>query len=702
MRETIQPKNQCRQLQPMRPRTIAEDSEQANDEPTNGPTNAAVAEVSQQEHEEQRQLVLERQMDAKYGPRTSSYGFRPRRPRSYAHLHVMTQAVAEPLAGTMLTQYSVKRGLKEFGEAGADAVVKELQQLHDRGVMTPKMASELSGEEKRGALQYLMFLKKKRDGVIKGRGCADGRKQREHLGKEDTTSPTVTTEGLMLSCMIDAKERRDVATADIPGAFMQTDLNEKVHMRLDGAMAELLLKIDAKLYRKYLVQHGNKSVMYVELQKALYGTLDASLLFWKELTRTLEGWGFKRNPYDWCVMNKTIDGHQCTVLWHVDDLKISHVDSGVVDKVLRDIDDKYGKEAPITQTRGKVHEYLGMTLDYREDGVVKVTMVDYINKMLTELPTDMNGVAPSPAANHLFKVNDSDPKKLDKDTSDMFHRNVAKLLFLSKRARPDIQTSVAFLCTRVKEPDHDDYKKLARVMKYLRGTRTLPLRLKADDSGVMKWWVDGSFAVHPDMRSHTGGTMSLGKGSPINTSTRQKLNTKSSTETELVAVDDVMPQILWSRSFLEAQGYKVSDNVVYQDNQSAMLLERNGKRSSSKRTRHIDIRYFFVTDRIESKEMRVEYCPTGDMVADFFTKPLQGAAFRKFRDTILNVNERDLKELLEMNLSDEHLANKVSHHRSVLGTNDETNDGDGKRRTDDLNVDHRSEEADGWTVVQRR
>jgi hypothetical protein len=116
-----------------------------------------------------------------------------------------------------------------------------------------------------------------------------------------------------------------------------------------------------------------------------------------------------------------------------------------------------------------------MTLDYREDGVVKVTMVDYINKMLAELPTDMNGVAPSPAANHLFKVNDSDPKKLEKDTSDMFHRNVAKLLFLSKRARPDIQTSVAFLCTRVKEPDHDDYKKLARVMKYLRGTRTLPL-----------------------------------------------------------------------------------------------------------------------------------------------------------------------------------------------------------------------------------
>ena len=82
----------------------------------------------------------------------------------------------------MLTQYSVKKGLKVFGEAGADAVVKELQQLHDRGVMTPKMKDELSQSERRSALQYLMFLKQKRSGQIKGRGCADGRKQREHSG----------------------------------------------------------------------------------------------------------------------------------------------------------------------------------------------------------------------------------------------------------------------------------------------------------------------------------------------------------------------------------------------------------------------------------------------------------------------------------------------------------------------------------------
>jgi hypothetical protein len=277
-------------------------------------------------------------------------------------------------------------------------------------------------------------------------------------------------------------------------------------------------------------------------------------------------------------MNKMIEGKQCTVLWHVDNLKILHKDMKVVDKILDDVDKKYGKEAPITRTQGKVHKYLGMTIDYREKSVVKITIIDYINNMLGELPANMNGTALSPAANHLFQVNMTDPKKLDKDTADMFHKNVAKLLFLCNRARPDIQTATAFLCSRVKEPDVDDYKKLAWTMKYQQGTKTLPLRLETDDSGCIKWWIDCLFAVHPNMRQDPHqGMMSLGKGSPYSTSTWQKLNIKSLTETELVVVDDIMPQIIWSRNFLKAQGYGITDNVVFQDNQSAMLLEKNGK-----------------------------------------------------------------------------------------------------------------------------
>ena len=102
-----------------------------------------------------------------------------------------------------------------------------------------------------------------------------------------------------------------------------------------------------------------------------------------------------------------------------------------------------------------------------------------------------------------------------------------------------------------------------------------------------------------------------------------------------------MPQVLWTRCFLRAQGYDAVDSIVYQDNQSAILLEKNGQASSGKRTRHINIRYFFVKDRIDKGEVRVEYCPTKRMIADYFTKPLQGTQFQVMRDLILNINPRE-------------------------------------------------------------
>ena len=195
--------------------------------------------------------------------------------------------------------------------------------------------------------------------------------------------------------------------------------------------------------------------------------------------------------------------------------------------------------------------------------------------MLTDLPADMDGMATTPAAEHLFKINET-PTYLDEKEAMFFHHNVAKLLFLCKRARPDMQTVIAFLSTHVQHLDHDDYKKLERAMKYLQKTITLPLTLEADDLQLVHWWIDGAFATHRDMRSPTGGAMSLGKGVIYGTSTHQKQNTRSSTEAELVAVNDCMSQVLWTHYFLDAQGYNINYCIVYQDNKRAILLEQNG------------------------------------------------------------------------------------------------------------------------------
>ena len=112
--------------------------------------------------------------------------------------------------------------------------------------------------------------------------------------------------------------------------------------------------------------------------------------------------GFEVNPYDWCCMNKVTNGKQCTILWHVDDLKISHMDSDVVTSILDEINDWYGEISPLTITRGMIHDYLGMTIDFSNPGQVKFTMIDYIDDFLQELHDHMRGTATTPAAAHIF------------------------------------------------------------------------------------------------------------------------------------------------------------------------------------------------------------------------------------------------------------------------------------------------------------
>ena len=126
------------------------------------------------------------------------------------------------------------------------------------------------------------------------------------------------------------------------------------------------------------------------------------------------------------------------------------------------------------------------------------------------------------------------------------------------------------MSTRAKEPDKDNWEKLQRLLRYLKRNPSLPLVLEADNLGLAHWHVDASFAVHADMKSHTGGTMSLGRGSIINTSQKQKINTRSSTKATLVERNGVVTRMQWAQFFIEAQGYSCK-TVLHQDNKAAMI-----------------------------------------------------------------------------------------------------------------------------------
>ena len=332
-------------------------------------------------------------------------------------------------------------------------------------------------------------------------------------------------------------------------------------------------------------------------------------------------------------MNKA----QQTIVFHVDDFKSSHIDKKANDEFEKWLQRKYGGYKAVTAHRGKKFDYLGMVLDYSEKGKVRIDMTSYVKNMLECFPVKFSKMdkAQTPANENLFNQGQKQRKKLNKQQAEIFHTTVAKGLFLAKRARPDIQTTIAYLCTRVKEPDEGDWEKLIRLLRYLNGTEEAKLILSAENLSVIKWYVDAAFAVHTDFKSHTGAVMTFGQGAIQTLSRKQKLNTKSSTDAELVGADDAAVMILWTMLFLEAQGYKVERNVLYQDNKSAILLEINGKKSAGKRSRALNIRYFFLTDQVEKGNLKIEYCPTENMIGDYMTNPLQGEKFRKFRKSIM-------------------------------------------------------------------
>ena len=364
----------------------------------------------------------------------------------------------------------------------------------------------------------------------------------------------------------------------------------------------------------------------------MYGCIKSARLFWEHLSTYLAKLGFVQNKYDLCVANKTINNNTCTIAWHVDDLKISHKEEKVVRDIIKQLEDEYGKMTVVT---GDEHTNCGMNFVFRDSSVI-INMKDYLKEAIEEFEIDYKKTVNSPAATYLFEVNENQTQ-LDDERKKLFHQITAKLLFVSKCGRPDIQVAMSFLTTRVTKPDEDDWKKLLRLMQYINCTINLELTLSIKSFNSIKWWVDASYAIHLNMRGHTGATMTLGKGSIFSASTKQKLNSKSSTKAELIGMNNIIGQILWTQNFLAEQGYTVTPSTIYQDNKSAMLLEHNDIMSSSKRTKHIDIRFYFIKDKIDKNEVNVIYCPTGDMLGDYFTKPLQGTQFVRFRDAIMGV-----------------------------------------------------------------
>ena len=465
--------------------------------------------------------------------------------------------------------------------------MKELNQLEKwavpgKPVVIPINPDKIGEEDKKKALRAVNLIARKTDGSLKGRSCADGSKQRSFLKWFETVaSPTVSQEGLLASLITGVYEDRKFISFDVPGAFLQAEMSEDklTLMKFEGeTMVDLMCQTNDE-YKQYVRFEGKKKVLYIQVIRAIYGCIESALQWYKLFTGTLISQGFKLNPYDKCVANKIINGKQLTIVWHVDDCLVSHHSQKDLDQFAQTMIKEFGD---MKINRGNGHEFLGMKIKVNpNDRTFEIDMRRQINEAITYFESFgeiVDGNATTPATYYLFKV-DEGVKELDQKKSEIFHSVTAKLLYIMKRARPDIETSVSFLMKRVSKSDEEDWKKLKRVLGFLKGTIDDVRVIGASSLTEIMTWIDAAHAVHENMRSHMGGLISFGVGLVHAKSASEKTNTKSTCESEVVAVSEYLPYNLWMLMFMREQGYDIKNNVVYQDNKSAILMEVNGRNS---------------------------------------------------------------------------------------------------------------------------
>ena len=203
------------------------------------------------------------------------------------------------------------------------------------------------------------------------------------------------------------------------------------------------------------------------------------------MQKELEDYRFIVNPYNPCVVNKTTEcGVQLTFIWHKDDLMSSCIDNFELMKFLWYLAIIYGPK--LSMHTGKKLDYLGVDMEFNEDGTLDASMIPYLEKVIVEFQELIKGKAATPVRD------EKEARPLKEERALAFHHTVAQLLFMATRTRRDIQRAVAFLTTRVKTPNEDDWGKLKCVLKYLNGTKYLKLKIGVEDLGILKWYVDGS------------------------------------------------------------------------------------------------------------------------------------------------------------------------------------------------------------------
>jgi hypothetical protein len=544
---------------------------------------------------------------------------------------------------------SPKKAEEQYGADQVwQAIADEITQLLDREVFEPVYKRFLSTEQRRKIIKSKIFLKAKThpDGYflrLKARLVARGDMQMK-ASYDSLYSPTGSLESALTILAIAAYEKRAVRVIDLVGAYLTVPVQDdtETYVELDARMSAVLFELQPATV-KYATPEGT---FIGKLKKSLYGTVDAARNLSQKIRDTMiNKLKAVPNPKDMCVYNwRSRRGKQVTCVVYVDDILITADSDSDIDEFLRGFTEHH---PDVTQKTGLVIDYLGMKLDLSTKGSIVISMPDYTRRVSDLFERSHQDavrerrpgiVGPSfkrctaPCNDDLFKVDPSSPL-LDKKMQETFHTVVATVMYAAKRSRPDLLCTASALSLRVARPNADDWSKLRRLVSYAKATAEKGLTLRPKGIWV-EAYTDASFAVHMDMKSHSGIVCTVGGAPFYVSSTRQRINAKSAAEAEMIAISTAGTMIQWGVQFLEHQGYRHKPATVWEDNQATLdNLDRGN--CSGANSRHYDVRYFYLTDLARRGIIRYEHLPSEDMTADLLTKGVSNDIFQKLAHKIM-------------------------------------------------------------------
>tara|TARA_B100002003_G_C14152859_1_gene554651 strand:- start:307 stop:5016 length:4710 start_codon:yes stop_codon:yes gene_type:complete len=528
----------------------------------------------------------------------------------------------------IVNHLSLKKGLDIYNNDAKSSMRKEIQQLVEKDVWKVLTLKERKKIFYKEIIRSSMFYKEKFDSVgnfikLKCRLVAGGNEQ-DPTVYTNNSSPTVSMEAVNMVLAIAASKDQYIYAVDVEGAYLEASIEEdNVYMMLQKEVVSEYVN----MYPNEKIHVDDKGKLLVKLKKALYGCKQSSKLWYNKLKSTLEQIEFVQNKMEQCVFNLKKNNVTITTCFHVDDLLFTCNNEQMLTNVVQQFGSKF---RGISIQKGNNINYLGLNIHRNRNKDIELSMIKYSKDIGESCGITQKDKTPNTET--LFEDDNDESIFLTEDNRKIFHTIVAKLLYLAKKLRPDILTAISYLASKVNQPTVNDNNKLTKVVKYVNNTINYKSIYKYNTPIGITAYVDASFGCHSDGKSRSGIAVMLCGGMIYTSSSKQKIVTKSSTEAELVALSDACDQIQWCIEFIKYQGLITRNNVILEDNKSTITLIKTGK--TSKRTRHIKVKYFGMKELIDNNILDIVYCETENMYADILTKPTVGRKFINLRDMV--------------------------------------------------------------------